>query len=186
MDAAAHARFLANMAGDAARLTHLLSRRMELAKADLQYPDGQACCDLGDVLSMIADGLRTTDFNVTLAPSKALNVAIDSASMERVATILIENARQAGATNICIAAEITSGQLMLSFADNGPGIPETDTARIFEPFFTSKRISGGTGLGLAIARSLIEAHGGNLSLIEVAAGTCFLVTLPIALSAGSY
>ena len=185
MDGAAHARFLGNMAGDTARLTHLLSRLMELAKADLQYPDGQACCEVGDVLKLVADGLRATDFTITIAPGKGPRAAIDPASMERVATILIENARQAGATTMSITAEVTTDQFALRLADTGPGVPDADTTRIFEPFFTSKRTSGGTGLGLAIARSLIEAHGGNLSLINAATGTCFLLILPIALLGSS-
>ena len=180
MEPDAHARFLGNMEGDAARLTHLLSRLMELAKADLQYPDGQACCHLGDVLGLVADGLRAADFTIALDLGSGPSPAIDPASMERVATILFENARQAGATAMNITAAIAAGHSVLGFTDNGPGIPKADIARIFEPFFTSKRTSGGTGLGLAIARSLIEAHGGNLSLTDVAAGTCFMVTLPIA------
>ena len=182
MDDASRAQFLSNMAGDAARLTHLLSRLMELAQADLQYPDGQASCELSDVLRLVADGLRSADFAIAITVTKAAIAAIDPTSMERIATILIENARQAGASCVTIAAAFTADHIALSFADNGPGVPEPDTTRIFEPFFTSKRTHGGTGLGLAIARSLIEAHGGNLSLTNVAAGACFLVTLPTASS----
>jgi signal transduction histidine kinase len=62
--------------------------------------------------------------------------------------------------------------------DNGGGIPEGDRARIFEPFFTSKRAQGGTGLGLPIARALIEGHRGTLKLDRIDQGTRFLIHVP--------
>ena len=140
MAPARRAQFLANMAGDAARLTYLLQRPMELAQADLQYPDGHARADVGEVLRLVANGLAAPDFCIALALGKVPPAAaIAAASLERVATILIENARQAGATSISISAEASAGQVVLGFADNGPGIPEAEAARIFAPFFTNKR-----------------------------------------------
>jgi len=178
MDAAKHAQFLDNMAGDATRLTHLLSRLMELAQADLQYPDGHVRADVAEVLRVVIDGLRTPGFGITLILGKSLPAAaIDAASFERVATILIENARQAGATSLSITAHAVADAVELHFQDNGPGIPPADTARIFAPFFTSRRANGGTGLGLAIARSLVEAHGGRLALDSAGEGACFTVVL---------
>jgi signal transduction histidine kinase len=76
-----------------------------------------------------------------------------------------------------LAAVAGPRALTLTFTDNGPGIPSADEARIFEPFFTSKRASGGTGLGLGIARSLIEAHGGGISYESVAQGARFVLVL---------
>ena len=48
----------------------------------------------------------------------------------------------------------------VSIADNGPGLPESEMTRIFEPFMTKK--PHGVGLGLAISRSIIEDHGGKI------------------------
>ncbi len=53
--------------------------------------------------------------------------------------------------------------LMISVTDEGPGVPESQLEKIFEPFFQSERTAsgaGGTGLGLAICREIVEAHNG--------------------------
>ena len=62
--------------------------------------------------------------------------------------------------------------------DNGPGIPESDETRIFEPFYSGR--SGGTGLGLAAARSIVRAHRGDLRLRHNSdGGACFSISLPL-------
>ncbi len=59
-------------------------------------------------------------------------------------------------------------QLILRVCDEGPGIPEEQLEKVFEPFFrleqSRNRDTGGTGLGLSIARDIAQAHGGTLSL----------------------
>ena len=61
--------------------------------------------------------------------------------------------------------------------DTGPGIPEADLPRIFEPFYTTR--TKGTGLGLAICRQIVEAHGGTIRVSRTGQeGTAIEVTLP--------
>ena len=70
--------------------------------------------------------------------------------------------------------------ILISFQDDGPGIPEKDMSKIFDPFFTTKPVGKGTGLGLSISYSIIQEHDG---LINVASdkekGTTFTVELPV-------
>jgi signal transduction histidine kinase len=66
--------------------------------------------------------------------------------------------------------EESSRRLVLSFQDEGPGIPEADLPRLFEPYFSNKE--GGVGLGLAMVRRIVEEHGRT--------GAIFQVTLPAA------
>ncbi len=93
--------------------------------------------------------------------------------------MLIDNARQAGASHLVISGTSAGGAVSVDFADNGSGIPPADRMRIFDTFFTSKRESGGTGLGLAIARSLAESAGGGLALEDGSVGAQFRLTLPM-------
>jgi signal transduction histidine kinase len=93
-------------------------------------------------------------------------------------TILLQNARQAGATSARITAEAGAGEVVLMVADDGPGVPPADRSRLFEPFFTSRRAEGGTGLGLSIGRSLLAASHGRLTLVDTARGARFDVALP--------
>jgi signal transduction histidine kinase len=167
------------MAADTQRLNRLISRLLDLAKADMQRPHEGASCDLADVLARIADGLGTTGFTIDTAAARIPAwLRIDGSALETALTTLIDNARAAGADQVTLAASLMDRHLQLTVSDNGSGIAPNDRPRIFEPFFTSKRAQGGTGLGLPIARALIEGNGGSLTLEAKSDGTCFLLILP--------
>lgn len=71
------------------------------------------------------------------------------------------------------------GEVGLSIADSGPGIPEADRERVFEPFYTTKTDGKGTGLGLSIVRNIIEQHDGRVAISDSeAGGAIFTITLP--------
>lgn len=62
--------------------------------------------------------------------------------------------------------------------DSGPGIPPDLKARIMDPFFTTKPVGKGTGLGLSLSKSIVEEHGGELTVSELENHTCFSFFLP--------
>ena len=67
-------------------------------------------------------------------------------------------------------------------SDTGPGLPQEDLERLFDPFFSRKE--GGLGLGLSISRKIVESHGGRLSVSENARhGLTFRFTLPVSAAA---
>ena len=74
--------------------------------------------------------------------------------------------------------------MLLSVTDSGPGIPPEDLPHIFERFYRGDKArvdDGASGLGLAIARSLVEAHGGQIAAENVGAGGArFTISLPVA------
>ena len=103
------------------------------------------------------------------------------AKIRQVLINLISNAGEAieeGGRVVVKAGPFPDGEgLILTVADDGPGIPEEDQKRIFEPFFTTK--FSGTGLGLAISRRLVEQHGGRLQVESAPGeGTTFFIILP--------
>ncbi|HSV98049.1 MAG TPA: HAMP domain-containing sensor histidine kinase [Spirochaetota bacterium] len=77
---------------------------------------------------------------------------------------------------LTISAERSGEWIIVSFADTGPGIPESIRDRIFEPFFTTKRHGEGIGLGLDIARSIVEGCG-RIELESFPGNTVFKVYL---------
>lgn len=77
---------------------------------------------------------------------------------------LAENAVEAGAGTLALAAGHDEDGTWLTVADDGPGISPGNAAQVFEPFFTTRRDQGGTGMGLAIVQTLLLAHGGQIRL----------------------
>jgi signal transduction histidine kinase len=87
--------------------------------------------------------------------------------LRRALNNLVDNAvLYGGGATVC--AEETPEALVLRVLDEGPGLPETELERVFEPFYrveaSRSRATGGTGLGLGIARNVARAHGGDLVL----------------------
>lgn len=76
------------------------------------------------------------------------------------------------------ARTLEDGALEIKVADNGPGVPEENTRKIFDPFFSTKG-SQGTGLGLAVAHKIVAEHGGKIEVARSAAGgALFRLTVP--------
>ena len=110
------------------------------------------------------------------------SVRIDRHRMLRVFGNLIKNAREAmtaGEQNVLGFSVRESGsQVEFELSDTGHGIPSELLPKIFEPFVTEGK-SNGTGLGLAIAKTVVDAHGGTITVESSRAGTTFRITLPI-------
>ncbi len=182
MTPAERARFLANADADAGRLGLLVSRLLDLARADMAEPVGNEAVDPRPVLARLADAHRAGGFRVELAlPPSSPRVAVPAATLETAMAILFENSRQAGASRVRVTAEpLSDTACAIRVADDGPGIAPADRGRVFEPFFTTRRASGGTGLGLPIVRSLLDAAGGAVALASSDAGATFVLRLPMA------
>jgi signal transduction histidine kinase len=104
------------------------------------------------------------------------------AELNQVWTNLIDNAVDAmhGSGALTIRTHRDRESVVITFTDNGDGIPDTYLDRLFEPFFTTKAVGVGTGLGLHISRNIIvQRHGGAIGVESEPGRTTFTVTLPI-------
>lgn len=176
MSPAERRRFLDNIAGDSDRLSQLVTRLLDLARADMAMPEPGASTHLTELVRHAADA---AGFPVAVEVARDIPaVAAPVTTLESVLTILLQNSRQAGAGQARVAAAVEGADVVLTVTDDGPGIPVADRDRLFEPFFTSRRAEGGTGLGLSIARSLLAASHGRIELVDAGPGAAFRVTLP--------
>lgn len=92
---------------------------------------------------------------------------------------LIHNASQVTGKGerIVVNATMNNERLNIAIVDKGPGVPDSLKHKIFEPFFTTK--THGTGLGLAVVKSVVSAHNGTLSVLDMPqGGACFSISLP--------
>jgi len=129
--------------------------------------------------------IETFDFSVN---DEAAGVLVHAnrpalvSAMHNLATNAIQACGEGGALTVSTRRE-GDDAVVISFTDNGPGIPEELREKIFQPFFTTR--ARGTGLGLPVVRAVVDAHGGSISLDEARArGTEFRIRLPIAQAEG--
>ncbi|HEY0113599.1 MAG TPA: HAMP domain-containing sensor histidine kinase [Allosphingosinicella sp.] len=171
-------RFLANAGADADRLSHLLRRLLDLARADMAAFPEDSEADVSHAALKVADAHRTDTFAVEAKLDALPPVAAPAELLEAVLETLVENSRQAGAHRVTLGGRAASGKVHLLVSDDGPGIPPADLERVFDPFHTSRRSEGGSGLGLSIARSLLASCGGTIDSRPAERGALFEIVLP--------
>lgn len=138
--------------------------------------------DLEELVTRVARATVPDAMTLTVAPGAVPLVRGDHEALVRAVTNVLLNAVEAcggtGAITVGLAPD-AAGQVALAITDSGPGIPAAVTARLFDPYVTTK--PGGTGLGLAIARQTVEAHGGTITAASApGAGTTVTIRLPVA------
>jgi len=110
-----------------------------------------------------------------------LQFAFDRAQLRRVLVNLLDNAVYAmegeGRVTVCLLLAKEEGKVLVEVEDDGPGVPEEDKLRLFEPYYSTKKT--GTGLGLAIASTIVADHGGYIRGKNVEPhGVRFIIELP--------
>ena len=136
--------------------------------------DGEpaAAVDMNALLEKIREEFRDLGGTVTITGQALRPLVGKPQALKRCLTNLIANAVKFGTRAEVLIAD--GADLVIRVRDHGPGIPEEELERVFEPFYrlesSRNRDSGGTGLGLTIARDLAQAHGGSLLLANLAGG----------------
>ncbi len=144
---------------------------------------------LDAALTELAPYLRTTEVEIIRDP--ALNslpvLHLDKIWMKEVFRNLIENAVKFNTRppfQVSVSARVKDRMLEILFADNGPGIPSEERAKIFNKFY---QIDGsftgqvqGMGLGLTLVKRVVDEHGGHVSVeSDLGKGTTFIISLPL-------
>ena len=123
--------------------------------------------DLAALLQSIVDDMAETGLHVRMEPADPVVHQCRPAALKRAIRNLIDNAVKFG-KRTSVAITTTPRSIEITIDDEGPGIPEQELTRVFQPFYrveASRSLeTGGTGLGLAIALSTVQAHGGELTL----------------------
>ncbi len=111
----------------------------------------------------------------------------DFHQLQLVFNNLITNAQQAmfdhrGQGTLAIRGEHRNGKVVLTFADDGPGVAEENVRRVFDPFFTTKAVGKGVGLGLSVCFAIVRDHGGAIRVSSApgGGGAVFTVEIPVA------
>lgn len=139
--------------------------------------------DLSTLVESVCDDFADTGHPVSFTAADRLPLTCRTSSLRRAVRNLIENALAYGSTaRVSIRSDGAGAEIIV--ADDGPGIPEADMERVFEPFVrlevSRNRRTGGVGLGLSIARSVIRGHGGDIRLANRSGGGLdAIITLPI-------
>ncbi len=175
----ARRRFLDNILADTRRLTAIVNRLRELARAEAQPTAGAT--DLHSILASLRASFPALAIDASGDVDCAL--AISGESLRIVLEHLADNSVRHGAGRFAIEARRSGDAMQIFTRDDGAGVSSNNRARIFDSFFTTRREGGGTGMGLAIVRAMLAAHGGTIDLAEEGAaekrGATFQLRLPL-------
>lgn len=172
--------------GDCNRLAHLMNSVLAFSRPAKSESEE---LDLGLFMHRLMERWRPRLARVNIKPNIQISPDVpkimgDPRSLDQVFTNLISNAVQAmnetgGMLAVNVRPVLSQGDrphVEVSISDSGPGIPESNRDKIFEPFYTTKK--DGTGLGLPITKRIITAHKGTIRVNSVPGGTVFQVLLP--------
>jgi signal transduction histidine kinase len=189
---AANGQLFEDIQHEIVRMERLTNDMLTLARSDLDELElAVAEIDLaalaGKVVRQVMPLAHERSIDLALEPVRtAVTVEADPNRLQQVVLILLDNALKytPGGGTVRVQVARHGNEASLAVTDTGEGISPEHLARLFDRFYrvdpARSRAQGGAGLGLAIARSLVAAHGGQLSLSsQPGAGTAALVRLPL-------
>jgi len=171
----------------AQRVAVIIKRLLTFAR---QYKPERTIVNVNNIiettLSLRSYHLKTSNIKLTtqLAPDLPVTIA-DAGQLQQVFLNLIVNAevemKQAhGKGKLSVRTEQMDNIIRISFKDDGPGIMKKNLERIFNPFFTTRRVGEGTGLGLSVCHGIIAEHGGRIyAESKLGRGATFVIELPV-------
>jgi two-component system sensor histidine kinase KdpD len=181
--AAERAELSAAIVAEGERLSRLVENLLDMSRLEAGKAEPhREPIDLAEVLDGAREAMAQPEA-VRLAVDRDLPlVAADAAQLERAFANLIENAvRHSGGRPVLVKSRLIGDRITVRVVDQGPGIPESEWRRIFDPFQHGEAdgAKGGAGLGLAIAKGFVEANGGEIVVESLPGqGSSFVVSMP--------
>ena len=175
---------IAGMEGDLAELNSLVNELLSMTRLDSRQALQQAEFGLAAMLQGCADLLEPPPARLDLDFGTGLgSITGDQRLLARAIGNLLRNAQKYGEGRVVLSARRAGATVEIAVEDDGPGIPEGERERVFEPFYrldrSRDRATGGFGLGLSIAHKAVVLHGGTLNAgTSPLGGARFTITLP--------
>jgi signal transduction histidine kinase len=149
-----------------AEMDAMIGAALQLAR-DQSAGEPRRPADVTSLVQSVVDDMRDAGFSARLQPAEPIIHACQPAAMKRAVRNLLENAVKYGKSGT-VTIRRASQAIEIDVDDEGPGIPQEELTRVTEPFYRLDESRscgpGGVGLGLAIAQSIVQAHGGTLTL----------------------
>lgn len=170
------------MAADIDQMEEMISAALAFVR-DTTRPGERTPLELSSLLESVVDEMAETGFDTEVERGEKVVIDGDPIALRRLLTNLLENAVKFGdRARARVYRENASA--VVEIEDDGPGIPEADAEKVFEPFYrrepSRSRQTGGIGLGLAVVRSVARGHGGDVALVNrPGGGMTARVYLPI-------
>jgi signal transduction histidine kinase len=172
----------AQMESDLSEMDKMIGNTLDFLRAG-RVPEKPVRMDINALLESMAEDEIALGAQVRLHGRAAGPVTVRPQALRRCLANLLDNARRYGGGEIDLSVAEQDGWLEIRVGDRGPGIPEAERERVFEPYVrldsSRAKHTGGSGLGLAIARAIARAQGGDLTLAaRDGGGACAILTLP--------
>ena len=154
------------MAADIDQMEEMISAALAFVR-DTSKPGERTPLELSSLLESACDEMAETGADIEVERGEKIILEGDPLALRRLLNNLLENAVKFGGK---ARARVwrDGASAVIEIDDDGPGIPESEAERVFEPFYrrepSRSRQTGGIGLGLAVARSVARAHGGDVTL----------------------
>jgi signal transduction histidine kinase len=173
---------------EAHHLTTLIDDAVEMARIDAAHINlHREMSDIRTIVGDVVEGMRPAAEDRALdvqCDSPLPPVALDRRLVRLAIKQLIDNALKYSPATAPVRIHLGhgNGTVIIQIIDQGNGIPPQEQRRIFDRFYRSPRVKTqipGSGLGLSIAASIVQAHGGSLTVASRPGETTFTVTLPV-------
>ena len=182
--------FVTDIGSEAERLSRITEDLLRLTRLDSDLLDAPETVEVAPVLEQVMRMMsllaQEKGTELTYRMEGNCRVSATKGEVHQVIYNLTDNAVKYSGKNGKVRVELRheDHDVVLTVADNGPGIPEEDLPKVFERFYrvdkARSRESGGTGLGLSIAKEIVDRHQGSIALVDrPGPGLTLRIELPV-------